>query len=247
MEQYVYQQIFDIEESHWWFIVRRKIISQIIANHVIQPLPKALDIGCGTGLNSRLLKKFVLQVQGLEMAKEAVRLSNLKVPDLRVLHVSFPEAEIQEKFDLVTMFDVLEHLEDDKKSIRRVEEILEPGGLAVLTVPAFKFLWTEHDHVLHHYRRYTKKSLLALIRSNTKLEVEYASYFNTLLFIPIVIFRLLRKVFRFLPGRTDDFAVPKFLNSFFKMIFALDSKLLQFFLLPFGISIICVLKKPKEI
>lgn len=245
MESSVYQQIYEVEMSHWWFCGRREIITQVMGKHVPPRLVRALDIGCGTGLNAQILKKFAGSVSGLDPADEAVKFSALRSPELKVVQASFPESFPEGRFDLISMFDVLEHLKDDKKSIRQVETMLNPGGYAIITVPAFMFLWTDHDRVLHHYRRYTKKTLLELIAKETGLEPVYTSYFNTLLFLPIVGFRFLRKIFRFFPDRADDFAVPKSLNNLLRRIFNLERMLMSRFPLPFGISIICILKKSK--
>lgn len=246
MEPGVYQQIYEVELFHWWFCVRREIIAQVMAKHVSPGLLRALDIGCGTGLNGQILQKFAISVSGLDPADEAVKYFALRSPGLSVIQGSFPEDIPLGNFDLISMFDVLEHLEDDKKSIRQVEFMLSPGGYAVITVPAYKYLWTDHDRILHHYRRYTKKSLLGLIAKETKLEPVYVSYFNTVLFLPIAVFRFLRKMLRFFPDRTDDFAVPKILNNLLRQIFSTEKFLIKHSPLPFGVSIICILKKSNE-
>jgi len=244
MEQHVYQQIFDVEKTHWWFVGRRKIISSVLKRHIKNPLPRALDIGSGTGLNSVVLKEFAKQVSGLDPANEAVRLSLIRVPDLKVMQESFPYVQLGQRYNLITMFDVLEHIEDDALSLRKLEELLMPGGVAVLTVPAFPILWSDHDRVLKHFRRYTMKSLRSVITANTSLAIQRMSYFNSLFFVPIVAFRVLRKVFHILPDRADDFMVHPIINKFFLFLFSLEGKLVGRVPYPFGISIICVLKKP---
>jgi 2-polyprenyl-3-methyl-5-hydroxy-6-metoxy-1,4-benzoquinol methylase len=244
MDSPVYKQIYDVELNHWWFDVRRQIIEQTIGKNIKKPVTSALDIGCGTGLNAIILRKFSSTVTGLDRADEAMQFSALRMPDLKVSQAYFPETAPEGAFDLITMFDVLEHLEDDHAALRRVESMLNPGGYYVLTVPAFGFLWTEHDRVLQHFRRYTKKTLLQTVREETGLELIYFNYFNTLLFSPILGFRLLRKIFHFLPNRADDFSMPGPLNGFLKRIFTLDRWLMNYAKLPFGVSIICVFRKP---
>ena len=246
MEKQVYQQIFDVEKNHWWFRGRRKIIAATLRGHISSKVGKALDIGSGTGLNSVVLREFAHTVSGLDPSDEAVRLSQLRAPDFQVRQSSFPEVEITERFSLITMFDVLEHISDHQQAIKKVEQLLEPGGIAVLTVPAFPFLWSDHDLVLHHYRRYTKKSLRELVAGQTGLSVEYMEYFNNFLFIPISFFRLLRQLFHILPTRSDDFMVSPFINKLFFAIFSAEGKLMSKIHFPFGISIICVLKKKSE-
>ncbi len=243
MEKQVYQQIFDVEKTHWWFIGRRKIIARTIKNNVKSKVARALDIGSGTGLNSVILKEVATNVSAMDPSEEAVRLSKLRAPELQVLQGSFPYVELSERYSLITMFDVLEHIEPDVKSLKKVESLLEPGGMAVITVPAFPFLWSDHDRVLHHFRRYTKKSLVDVVKNNTGLSIVSIEYFNSFLFIPIAFFRALRKLFHILPDRADDFMVSPGLNSLLLSVFSFEGWLMQKLKYPFGISIICVLQK----
>ena len=243
MEHHVYQQIFDVEKVHWWFCGRRKIIEQILKKHMSTTVDVALDIGSGTGLNSLIIGEFANKVEGLEMSPEAIRLSALRAPNLVVKEGSFPESQLEKQYDLISLFDVLEHIKDDQKSINRIGEALKPGGLAVLTIPAYPWLWSEHDKTLHHFRRYRKQDLVNLVNQAGGLKIEYMSYFNTTLFLPIIAFRGLRNLLHFNNHKTDDFLVPKTLNTLLEKIFAFDRVLLKRKWCPFGISIVMVLKK----
>ena len=187
----------------------------------------ALDSGSGTGLNSLIIGEFANKVEGLEMSPEAIRLSALRAPNLVVKEGSFPESQLEKQYDLISLFDVLEHIKDDQKSINRIGEALKPGGLAVLTIPAYPWLWSEHDKTLHHFRRYRKQDLVNLVNQAGGLKIEYMSYFNTTLFLPIIAFRGLRNLLHFNNHKTDDFLVPKTLNTLLEKIFAFDRVLLK--------------------
>jgi SAM-dependent methyltransferase len=246
MEPHVYKQIFDAECIHWWFKVRRRIIERVLSRHLVAPLPAALDIGSGTGLNAMLIKKFASEVRGLEKSPEAIILSKVRYPELEVTQASFPEADLDRQYNLITLFDVLEHLSDDYRALANIKRHLSSGGKVVITVPAFQWLWSEHDNILHHFRRYTKSSLVKVIKQVDGFEIEYISYFNTTLFLPIVIFRFLRNILGFNRNKTDDFLVPKVLNRLLEKLFAFDLKLINKSLCPFGISIIAVLRKAES-
>lgn len=245
MEKKLFKEIDDIELSHWWFKGRRKIISGILANFVRRRVDFALDIGFGTGLNANLLKDNANNVHGLDPAAEAILFSKKRSPGMTVFRGSFPGYEFGQRYDIVTLFDVLEHIEDDAGAIKRLEALLNNGGVALITVPALASLWTEHDVLLHHYRRYNKRELKDLIRNNSGLEIEKISYFNSLLFLPIFVFRSLRKLFDLGEGSSDFFMVPSVINKLFYGIFLMESHLLKFMNFPVGVSLICVVKKSR--
>ncbi|MDO8604224.1 MAG: hypothetical protein Q7K40_02370 [bacterium] len=110
-------------------------------------------------------------------------------------------------------------------------------------VPAYMFLWGVQDDVAHHYRRYTKGSLLKKIKESTSLSVVRSSYFNTLLFIPIAIVRLGSKILG-IRGRESDFDINSpFLNKLLFAVFNFERKILKKLGFPFGVSVLVVLKK----
>jgi 2-polyprenyl-3-methyl-5-hydroxy-6-metoxy-1,4-benzoquinol methylase len=209
-----------------------------------------VDIGCCTGLNTVLLKKYARQTIGWDMSPQAIELAKRKHPELEVRQVVFPEAigtGNSGAYSIVTLFDVLEHIKDDRAAIKAVEDLLEPGGAAFITVPAFRWLWTEHDEILHHYRRYTLGSLRDLISENTKLSLVKINYFNFFMFLPIVLIRFAKRIFNIKTGAPDDSTpVPRPLNTLFFMIFGLERYLLRWLRLPFGISILAVVRKQPD-
>jgi len=243
MEKKLFKEIDDIELNHWWFKGRRKIIGGILKSFVRSKKDSALDIGFGTGSNANLLKEHSLRVFGLDPAYEAIEFSKKRNPGTTVFHGSFPEYNFGRKYDLVTLFDVLEHIKDDAGAVKQLEKLMNKNGVALITVPALTSLWTEHDVLLHHYRRYTKEGLKNLISNNTGLTIEKISYFNSFLFFPIFIFRSLRRVFNLGEGSSDFFTVPAVFNKLFYGIFSLESHLLKFLNLPVGVSLVCVVKK----
>ncbi|OGF64228.1 hypothetical protein A2661_00590 [Candidatus Giovannonibacteria bacterium RIFCSPHIGHO2_01_FULL_45_24] len=244
MERAQYIELYNTEKDHWWFRGRRRIISECLRLFCPQKVERALDIGCGTGFNAVLLGNFSKNVFGLDFSDVAADLAKKLNPDFTLIKGEFPEIKLDEQYNVITLLDVLEHIEDDVAALKRIEELLAPGGLALITVPAFDFLWTEHDKLLHHKRRYAKPGLMSLIRSRTNLTIKKISYFNAFMFLPILVFRYLRRAFNLGEGESDFFMLPKPLNYALEKIFSLEAKILRLANFPFGVSIICVLQKP---
>lgn len=243
MEQETYFQIYRLERDHWWFAARRKIIFSLIKSVLDKKVARALDVGCGTGFNAKILSSFSENVIGLEPSKTAIALAKEVNPNLQIIEKDFLKLDNQKSFGLITLFDVLEHIEDDVSTLKKIEQLLERGGIAVLTVPAFPWLWSQHDMFHHHYRRYTVKNLREKIANHTQLKIERMSFFNFLLFLPLLIMRFSA---RLLPKRngSDLFALPPFINKVLTKIFSLEASLLSKVNLPFGSSIICIVRKP---
>ncbi|MDO8991625.1 MAG: class I SAM-dependent methyltransferase, partial [Daejeonella sp.] len=190
-----YKEYAFLERHHWWFRVRGKIISKLISNSfetIENKQLNILNIGAATGKTSELLSKFG-KVISLEYDKDccdyAEQQFNLDIIHGSILDLPFKE----EEFDLVCAFDVIEHVKDDRLGVQEMRRVCKRDGLIVLTVPAYMFLWSHHDEVNHHYRRYTLKNLKELVKKEDLIPVR-ATFYNTLLFLPIALFRLLSKM-----------------------------------------------------
>jgi SAM-dependent methyltransferase len=145
------------------------------------------------------------------------------------------------KFDLVCLFDVLEHIDGDEAAISRAGRLLSPSGRLLVTVPAYSWLWSVHDVSHHHYRRYTAK-LLRQRAEKSNLVVERLGYFNTLLFPMIAVARLIGKLSK--SGSGSDAAMPpSWLNSLLMKIFGFERHVVPKAMFPFGTSILAVLSK----
>ncbi len=142
------------------------------------------------------------------------------------------------------MLDVIEHIEDDVAVLRDVYNTLPSSGWFVASVPAYQFLWSIHDEIHKHYRRYTRKKIVRLIK-DAGFEIEFASYFNTLLFLPGLLKRIIDKI---IPSKKGEAEVavevfPGPINSFLTSVFRFESKFFPKFKFPFGLSIIVVARK----
>ncbi len=245
MDRSFYKNYFKIEKEHWLMKIRRTIVQDSLDRYLgkAPKHTKLLDFGCGSGIFVEELEKAGFDAHGVDISDEAVRfgalqgIKNLSVIDSHKINFS------DNTFDVVLSMDVLEHLEDEEWALKEIERILKPNGIFVVMVPAYMFLWGVQDEVAHHYRRYTKGSLLKVVRDKTKLKTVRSSYFNTFLFAPIAIVRLVSRLFN-IKGRESDFDLNSpMLNKILFSIFNFERKILKKINFPFGVSILALFKK----
>ena len=243
MQEHTYPIMYRIEETHWWFAGRRRIISgfvEDICSTLEKRPPHILDVGCGTGANLELLARYG-EAEGVDVSPEALAfcrergLQNVRQGEAE--HLPYADAS----FDLVTGLDVVEHLDDDVAGLREIRRVLRPGGRALLFVPAFMFLWGVQDDISHHRRRYTLKELTETV-SAAGLEVERATYANITFFFPVLFGRLLMRLTGFRPTSENNLTVG-FLNRPLGSILGAEQLLLRHVALPFGVSAICVARR----
>jgi ubiquinone/menaquinone biosynthesis C-methylase UbiE len=253
MEQSYFKEYYQLERENWWFTVRRKILEERIAHLLNKPTNiSSLNIGAATGTTSDMLTSFgnVMSVEYDENCYQFTK-SFLSTPIIQGSITELPFESNQ--YNLVCAFDVIEHVEDDAKAIDEMIRVCKPGGHIAITVPAYMFLWGSHDLVNHHYRRYTLKQLTSLIAQHNG-SIVYTTYFNSILFIPIAIFRLIANMLEKIKGEKkatveSDHAVlgtNGFFNELLTLIFKIDYYSLKWgFRFPFGVSIMVFFQKQK--
>lgn len=244
MDTKMYTEMAREEKNHWWFVGRRAVVFDILRRHgKKEGKGKLLDIGLGTGFNAQKFLEMGFDVDGLDPAPEAIEFAKKIAPAVGVIQSSFPSSQIpSDTYDVAVLLDVVEHLEDDATALREVHRLLKKGGVAILTVPAFKFLWTKHDERAHHFRRYRRRELERVIRA-AGLEIELLSYYNFFLFPAIALVRFVTKALGREEGSDFDKS-PGVLNGLFASLFASERFLLRLTPLPFGVSLIALVRKP---
>jgi SAM-dependent methyltransferase len=231
------------EEHHWWFIGRRAVILGVARELFGRGGHRLAEIGCGTGSLLDALSEFG-EVIGVEASAEFLRVARRHGRSVRFGALPDAVPLPPGSMDGVLLLDVLEHIEDDRKALAAVRDLLRPGGLLLCTVPAYQVLWSAHDVVLGHRRRYTAAGLRSLLGS-VGLQATRVTYFNAFLAPPIAVVRLLGRRWR---SRHHDLVpFPQWLNGLFARLFAFEAVLLRRVNFPFGISLLAVARHPDPV
>lgn len=248
MECEEYEKMFLLEGSYWWFVGRRHILTQLLGQIVgTKEGMEVLEVGCGTGGNLAMLSGFGRTV-GLDLPGTLRWCAKREFPRLVASRAEALACRAG-AFDLVVCLDVLEHIEDDLVALREMLRVCRSGGHVLLTVPAYRFLWSEHDDALGHRRRYDRKQLARLVTA-AGFEPLRLSYAITSLFPPILFFRLGQRLVARLRGRRRPAVayvqVPKPLSLLFVSLLRFEAWLLRRIDLPFGVSLVCLARKSGE-
>jgi SAM-dependent methyltransferase len=248
MKHEEYERMYRFEDRYWWFVARRHLITSLLdARYPRDGRLRILDIGCGTGKMLDELAPFGAVV-GADFSPEALQFcvtrgvgADLARADVRRLPFA------GESFDVVTAMDIIEHIDDDKAAACEVFRVLRPGGRLLVTVPAFPSLWSEHDEALHHHRRYTAPRLRDLFQ-RVGLGVERLSYTVTSLFPPIWAYRQVSNLLRRpRPGGEKKANLVRFsgpVNAALLSLSEWETRLVGRLSLPFGVSVVCVARRP---
>ncbi|CAH8292701.1 methyltransferase family protein [Mariniflexile fucanivorans] len=246
MELNFEKRYHEIEKSHFWFKARRNYIIQLI--NLAPRNSSILDVGCSSGV---LLKELVNKgfepdnLFGIDISPIAI--NNCKVNGIKnVMVADAQNIVLNKKFDIIIASDCLEHIKNDKEAIKNWFGLLKPNGLLYVFVPAFSLLWSNHDELNMHYRRYTKKELTKKLNSYN-IKLIKSGYWNFTLFMPVLIVRLFSKIpiFKTKNSTGNLYKLP-LLNSLFFHLLNFENKILRHLNIPFGISTYCVVKKVKK-
>jgi SAM-dependent methyltransferase len=246
MDTDFYRAYFELEGRHWWFLGRRKLFLRMIEERFPpdrRPI-EALDFGCGTGAFLEHLERFGT-VRAVDADPSAVAFCHARGRgDVQVSPPGSPLPFPDDAFDLVTTLDVIEHIDDDVAALAELRRVLRPGGVLLVAVPAYMFLWGKQDEVSHHRRRYTARTLRRAL-AEAGFGVDRTSYFNTVLFPPIAVVRLGRRLLRRPGAQQSDFDLgPARLNGILGAVFGAEAGLVARWDLPFGVSVLALAESP---
>jgi len=242
-ELYYHQQ----EEQHWWFKARREIVFNLIQKMRLPHEAAILDVGCSGGPLMLALRATGYQnLTGIDVSESGIELARQRgLANVSVMDGS-NLAFADKSFDLLIASDVLEHIENEEAALREWVRVLRPGGTLLVFVPAHSYLWSQHDEINHHFRRYSAQHLRTVLRT-AGLRIERLSYWNNFLYFPTAVFR---SVQRQLPTHAEREPVADFHH--FPAIFdkavlqwlRFENKLLQHVDVPFGVSLFSVAHRP---
>jgi SAM-dependent methyltransferase len=189
MDKGYFKDYYHYERNHWWFRARSEIIRTYIDKNIAGQKPfRILNVGVATGASTTMLQQFG-GVTSLEYDQDCIDFIKDKV-DFEIIQGSILELPFADNtFDLVCAFDVIEHVEDDTKAVKELHRVARGGGNVLVTVPAFMNLWSQHDDINHHFRRYTRASLMSVFNTIKEGGIQFASYFNSILFPMIFVAR----------------------------------------------------------
>jgi SAM-dependent methyltransferase len=247
MDQAVYDRyVGGVDEYHWWHAARRTILVDLIDRTIAMPRPaKILDVGCGTGLEIELLQRYG-EVWGVDVERrmiDACRRRGLRNVDVaRAERLAFDD----ETFDLITCLDTIEHIDDDRAVMRELSRIGKPGSHVCMTVPAGPALFGPFDKLAGHYRRYSRRSLAALL-TGAGYSIVRLSYYNSVFYLPIAALRLATRhgSVRMDQARTlNPPARP--INALMQRVFASERWWLRFVNAPFGLSLFAIARNDRN-
>src|SRR5919206_1675636 len=243
MMDHTYPILFHVEQSHWWHIGRRRILSNFvedICRRVTDRRPRILDVGCGTGANLIMLSKYG-DAEGVDVSEDALAFCRERGLDNVTLGAGEKLPYEDGTFDLVTAFDVVEHMDDDLAGLSEMRRVLRPGGRVLLFVPTFMFLWGLQDDVSNHRRRYRMPELRRVLEQ-AGFEIERTTYANITFFLPILLLRKLMRLTGIKTASENNINVPA-LNGFLARVLGAESLVLRYMNIPFGVSGLCVARK----
>lgn len=235
----LYEDMYKTEDTHWWHKAKRSFVKLFITKFVKKEKLNLLDVGCGTGKNMEELSPYG-EVWGVDISKEALLFCKKR----GLINVKKGEAEhlpFQKRtFDVVCALDVLEHV-DDSVSIREAGRVLNNDGYIIITVPAFSWLWSKWDDILHHKRRYTKKQLSKIL-TEEGFVIRRNTYIHSFLVIPSFIIRKLKQLQQ--KKYSSDFQINNpMINNLLLFVSKLEQIWINRYDMPFGTSILCIAQK----
>ena len=242
MEKQIYKEIYEVEENHWWHKSEREILLSLF--NVYSKKDLLLNAGCGTGITSSILKRYT-KIINIDISKEAIKYS-LKRNNTNHIICDCLRLPFKDNiFDTIIADNIIEHVDNDFSVMSEFKRVLRGGGIIILSVPAYNFLWSPHDDFAHHKRRYSKGMIKELAKA-VNLRIIRISYWNSILFLPIAIFKIKNNLLKILNiGLKQSHSV---LNNMLIKLLKIEYHLVIIYNinLPFGVSIFTIVRKEFE-
>ena len=244
-----FEFLFEMEQKHFWHVGRREMILDVLRRNIPElAQSRMLEIGCGNGVVLAYLKQNGVNVAGGDIFREGLEFCQRRVDSVSLYQIDALALPFRSDFDITGLFDVLEHIDDDERALREINQALRPGGEILLTVPAHEFLWSYFDAQSHHRRRYSKRELVAKLERNG-FAIKRMSYYMCFLFPVFAAIRLVGNMFHRKNHEKKDIrtsleakTIP-IVNEVFLGLLRLERWLIRYLDLPFGASLLVLAEK----
>ena len=243
-----FEFLFEMEQKHFWHVARRGIILDVLRRNVPSLARcRMLEIGCGNGSVLAYLKQKGVNIEGGDIFLEGLRFCQQRAGSEGLYHIDILALPFRNEFDIIGAFDILEHIDGDEKALSEINQALKLKGKLILTVPAYRFLWSYFDVQSHHERRYNKKELVAKLERNGFI-INRISFFMFFLFPLLAAIRLIGNMFHM--GKSGEDIKPSLelrtvpvVNDVFLGLLKLERLLIRYLSLPFGTSLLVLAEK----
>jgi SAM-dependent methyltransferase len=238
--------LYKMEQKHFWHLARREILLHFIKKLELSPDSKLLEIGCGNGSVLAFLKQHGLNVEGGDIFLEGLQYCRHRAGEVPLYQIDITALPFQDEYEVIGLFDVLEHIKDDEKALQETAGALKTGGKLIITVPAHRYLWRRSDEIAGHQRRYSRKELVKKLEQNG-FEVKKVSFFICSLFPMYLVMKLFsRFTGQKRSNKIDSLVEMKtypVLNTVFLWLLRLENILIRHIDLPWGASLLAVAEK----
>jgi SAM-dependent methyltransferase len=231
-------EMYALESQHWWFWGKRLVMRRLLGEALRRPGLRILDIGCGAGANALELSAFG-DVTASDRSLDALAFVRSRGVE-RVVAAEAPRLPFRDgAFDVVTAYDVIEHVEDDHGFVRELARVLAPGGSLAIHVPAWPFLWSGHDVALEHKRRYTRRGLRELL-TTSGLRIDTLGWTNFAIFPPVAAARWIRSRLALADDDANLGVVPAPVNALLRGLYRVEAAVAATTGLPVGVSLAAI-------
>ncbi len=236
-----------VEVDHWWFAGKRTLFKRLLRERLAKPGLRILDVGSGTGAVPQDFSQFGW-ICATDRSVDAMRFAQQKNVTRTAVCDATALPFADGSMDLILAFDIIEHVEDDRGMVEELARVLKPGGAAAIHVPAWPSMWSRHDEVLEHKRRYTRRGLRALLEAST-LDIEYLGWASAAILPPAFALRSVRRSDdsggpNDNAGSADIFSLPEPLNTIARGVYRVEAEIAATTGLPFGMSLAAIARKP---
>jgi SAM-dependent methyltransferase len=242
MQRREIEEMYETEANHWWFAGKRLLMRSLLGKRLDNPDLRILDVGCGAGATAVDFSSNGW-VCACDRSLDSLEFVGKRGIRPRVAGDATRLPFLDGAFDIVLALDIIEHVEDDSAFVAELGRILAPGGVLAVHVPAWPSLWSRHDEVLEHKRRYTRKAFRKLLQASP-LRIDYLGWSNCTIFLPTVGVRWARRMTKNEPDGADLGVVPEPVNKLLLSIYAAEAKIAAKTGLPFGVSLAAIATRP---